>query len=163
MPTASIAPIASPSVLMSADFDDPARYVVVRALPVFDEHRHPRKGDVDLRMLRLLVRNTNERVRCGHPPGVIAGHTDEDLPEDRQPLTVGVATDFRIADFDGRPAIYADFRIARRHLSHASTYPFRSIERFRSDSDEAWNVIVAVALLRREPDRRLGHTRWPNL
>jgi hypothetical protein len=161
MPTATIPAIRSPSILTSRDFADPARFVPVKAVPVFDVHDHPRKGDVDLRLLRLITENTNDRVRSGHPPAVIAGHTSDDDPEDRQPIAVGVAVDFRVADFDGRPTIYCDFRIARRHLAYASSFPFRSIERIASKRDE-WNCIVAVALLRREPDRRLGFTRWPD-
>jgi hypothetical protein len=159
MPTATI---TAPSILTASDFDDVAKYVVVRAVPLFDVHDHPRKGNVDIRLLRLLVRNSNERVRDGHPPAILIGHSDDDSPEHQQPIVAGIATDFRIADYAGRPTIFADFRIARRHLAFASTFPFRSIERIASKED-SWNAIVAVALLRREPDRLLGFTRWPNL
>jgi hypothetical protein len=161
MTTAAIPAIRTPSVIATRDFSDAAKYVVIKAVPLFDAHDHPRKGNVDLALLRLLTENTNARVRDGHPPGLICGHTDDDLPEHRQPITVGAATGFRVAMFNDRPTIFADFHVLRRRLAYASTYPYRSIERIASKTD-SWNAIVAIALLRREPDRKLGMTSWPD-
>jgi hypothetical protein len=154
--------LESPSILTDADFRNPAKFVRVASLPVFDEHRHRTKGNVGLRDLQLLVKNTNDRVAIGHPPILLVGHTcDDDLPEDRQPVSVGVALDFRLGQHDGRHAILCDFLVQRDRLRFASSFPYRSIERIVSD-DPKWNVIPAIALLRREPDRKLGMTKWPD-
>ena len=53
---------------------DPNLYVRVPNVPVFDAHRHAKKGDVDAEMLRLIAENTNERATKGAMPLLLPAH-----------------------------------------------------------------------------------------
>lgn len=151
------ATVSDAGLLDTAHLGDPKRYVKLANIPILDAHDHKAKGRVDERLLRVIAENTNRRAEEGDYPGVLLGHTfDEDGDEDKQPPDVGVAANFRVDDYRGRPCLFCDFYVRRSEYDRAMTFPHRSVERVRSDHDDEWNYIENVSLLRRSPERNLG-------
>jgi hypothetical protein len=149
---------ADPTLDFAKRFNDPKLWQIMPGVPVFDSHVE--QDDESGELLKFgpeeldeLVKNTNRMVALGKPPGLILGHTDDNLPEDKQPVPIGFAKNFRVQRFgpEQKLGILQDEWYFPGQLAVAKTYPFRSVERWRKG-----RYFSPIALLRREPRRPLG-------
>lgn len=150
-------------------FNDPSQWKVKAGVPIFDEHEEqmsvmvpgpdgkPVKQNQTERFtaaeLQKYAANCNALVASGNPPGLSFGHTLDKGRESDQPETLGYGKNYRVAFSPtlGRHVILHDEYFFPEKYELAKTCPHRSVERWREDE-----CFKPVALLRREPKRRLG-------
>jgi hypothetical protein len=145
-------------------FDNESLWVIVRDVPVFDEHRETAQKaadgnevwpaeDFDRDELEAYARSMNARDKAGTPAPITIGHTTSDPNEKHQPEIVGYARDFKVGRFGpkNRLGILATFYYHRDKYDEAKTFPRVSVERWRQGK-----VFDPIALLRRTPQRDLG-------
>lgn len=144
-------------ILTIRDLEDPDRFIRVEDVPLLDAHSDEERGDVDGDLLRLLARNTNDRAARGEFAPVLLGHTvdGDDFPEVHQPPCVGYASGLRVGRYNGLPCLFGNLYIHKEQYSRLPTYPHRSVERMKGNSEDI-NWIDAVSLLRKAPERPLG-------
>src|SRR5574343_20198 len=120
---------ADPTTEALERLDEPGRYIVRRAVPIFVEHVDPITGEkVDRAKLEQLARNTNRREQeSGVPMSVVLGHTPGRKEEEI--VHVGYARHHRIARFGPkkRLGIVCDFYLKPELYQKAMQYPHRSI------------------------------------
>lgn len=150
-------------------FNDPSQWKVKAGVPIFDEHEEqmsvmvpgpdgkPVKQQQTERFtaaeLQKYAANCNALVASGNPPGLSFGHTLDKGRESDQPETLGYGKNYRVqfSPTLGRHVIVHDEYYFPDKYEAAKTCPHRSVERWREDQ-----VFKPIALLRREPKRRLG-------
>lgn len=153
-----------------AEFNDLSRWKHVKGVPVFDLHNEvyqspgpdgqPRnvEENFDLPRLQQIAANCNALVDSGNPIGLTAGHTRDDAAESAQPETLGWARNYRVAMHPTlqKPCVFHDEQYYPDKYETAKGLPFRSVERWRPKADDPGDYFRPVALLRREPRRKLG-------
>ena len=149
-----------PRILTLAALRDPSRYTLVPHVPMLDVHEHinDEKPEVDAKLLELIARNTNERIRNLAIPAGNAGHTCDPghgCREEDQPETIAYVVNWEVDEFNGRPCLYADVYYKNSKLGKAKELPYRSVERYISDRPER-NFIDAVSFQKSAPERDLG-------
>lgn len=147
------ATIADPSLEALKHLDEPGKFIVRRAVPIFCEHTDPITGEkVGRAKLETLARNTNRREQEeGVPMGIVIGHTPGRKEEEIQ--HVGYARNHRVAKFGPKQklGIVSDFYYKPECYEKAKQYPHRSIERWVDDE-----IMDPVSLLARTPQLDLG-------
>jgi hypothetical protein len=172
-----IPPSAPPRSKALVGQDDPSgRYKIMKRVAILDAHEPIEKTCFDPKAvsrtnprgivkrmlcaepsdLRTLARNVNRAIESGRFPVLQLGHTplDNDIPEAWQPKPVCLTTNYQVGDLDGTPCLFADLCYLRSEADEAQSYPNLSVERVGFD-DLSTHSIGAVALLRREPERKL--------
>lgn len=158
---------ADPTLDSLARFEDPSLWVIVRNVPVFDEHDEVNeKGEVIRHFgrseLERIAESTNRlRAASAVVPKITLGHTltrnpktGEQPRETDQPPIVGYAPKgLRLGTFGParKLALLTDLYFRREDYAEAKTYPHRSVELYPST-----NQITGIALLRRDPQLDLG-------
>jgi hypothetical protein len=143
---------------------DGSRFVRIRGVPVVTLNvRKFRKGDevveerIDEEKLHRIARNSNERASRGEYGLLLAGHTTDDGPETAQPPVVGYTRKYQVGDYNGKPAILADFYLLKNKDPDRllEQYPRRSPEIMGLNDPDAY--LDATALIRRSPELDLGY------
>lgn len=147
------ATVEDPTLQALDTLDDPSKYIVRRAVPIFCEHDDPITGEKWTRAkLETLARNTNRREsEEGVPMSIVIGHTPGRKEEDIQ--HVGYARNHRVARFGPKKklGIVCDFFYKPECYEKAMQFPHRSIERWVEDA-----IMDPVSLLARTPQLDLG-------
>lgn len=152
------APDEDPTVDFARRFADPSLWKIRKRIPIFAERTEedPETGEtevLDPNELAVYVRNCNQLVATGNPPGLTLGHTRDDAPESSQPITIGYAKNFRMerSPLTGLMTVYHDEWYYPTAAAEVKSYPYRSVERWKVSK-----LFKPIALLRREPQINLG-------
>lgn len=167
-------------LLRDQDLDNPIRFLKIPHVPLIDVHDDPIKGNISLDLLKLITKNSNDRVAQGDPIVVTVGHMKRKntivvvrpdgskiiLPgtdETNQPPIVGYAKNLTVDRFRDNDWIHGDFYIKTENASAPIENPFRSVERVvppddgADDGDDASrHYIDRISLLRTPPEREGG-------
>lgn len=144
-----------------ARLNDPARWVVVRDVPIFRPHtRRNQDGSVKYTVtehdIQSIAATATAKERQNGVAGIITlGHrlTDPRAPEPQQPRVVGYLRNMRPGTFGPEqvPCDLVDAYYKREDWDEARLYPFRSAEYYPAKRE-----ITGVALLVRDPELELG-------
>lgn len=114
------------------------RFVLIRDVPVFVEHEAVIRGQrvrFGRAELEALAERCNRRIEeTGDYVPLTLGHTPAPGENKPDPEVVGFAGPFRLGEYEGKPAILADFHIYREDLERVRKYPRRSPELWWEDS-----------------------------
>lgn len=141
------------------DINNDKLFITKHDIPILDEHDDDFRGDIDEKLLRLIIENTNARIGDDNYVLVTIGHTDPDDREHEYPEIVGYISKLSIGVYDDRPCIVAVFHFKKERFEHAMSFPYRSVERVMPKAGidaPKRNYIDYVCLLRRKPARSLG-------
>lgn len=136
------------------------QYIYKHAVPILDEHviydeDGKKLATIDEARLKYMAKLANRRVAdTGDLVPIVIGHTEDDVPEDKQPEIVGYAYRFRVQKFlkTSRKALTATFRFYKKFLGKIKKYPRRSIELWLND----WKIDPISLLGATTPERDLG-------
>lgn len=113
-------------------YEEEGDYVVVRDVPIFDEHHGQEEGeDLDFtpEVLEKIVTACNRRIAdTGDCPVVTDGHI---YPDEPPPDVLGFACDFKLGQIGNvrpRAAILATLKIHKDKYERAKQLPRRSVE-----------------------------------
>lgn len=144
--------------MIKTDYED-IRYPVA----VLDEHwmLHPQTKKpiyISEDLLKKIADNMNRRLYLtGDESPIVVGHTQDGLPESKQPKVIGFARDFHVAPFyrSGKKALFCRWRIYKDKMPLLVEYPRRSVELWL----DRWEVDPISVLGATTPDRDLGPVR----
>lgn len=141
---------------------DGADWITVQSVPLLDSHVLTNQAgqpqfQIDARFLQDVAKNANARfARSGDAVPGILGHTSDNPSVDEKPVKCWF-TRFHVGqDATGKPVLFADQHVKRRHANILEEYPRRSVELWVNKRE-----IDPVALLGgTTPERDLGVTRY---
>lgn len=170
----------NPPILDEKALNDKDRFIKIEHVPLIDVHNDPVKGNIDLNLLKLIAKNSNNRVDQGEPILVTVGHMKRKntiivvhpdgrkiiLPgtdEKQQPPIVGYAKNLTVDRFRDNDWLHGDFYIKKENSNEPIENPFRSVERVvppddggDDGDDQTRHYIDRISLLRTPPEREGG-------
>lgn len=134
----------------------PDRFVRIADVPVFIEHQtiiRDRKIRFGPEELEAIAERCNRRIEeTGDYVPLTLGHTPAPGESKPDPEVVGFAGPFRVGDYEGKKAIFADFHVFREDVERLRKYPRRSPELWLEENIED-SYLDPIALLGAETPR----------